>query len=176
MPPAGIEPATFWFVAQHPNISLGSTMPKHVGVFKNYVQFVILLCTFVGKHDWLIDWLIAVRLVYFHVLLWEYQFWFMPFWFTPVLFMPTFSGTQVGHKTRPWFIVKLFLCKIKVLLDVVLCSLADQYQPFGGTCISIYRVKRSGGTGFLCNTGNSLLKHMASHLRSLILTLITVRI
>jgi hypothetical protein len=30
-----------------------TSAPNHVVVFKTYVQFVILLCTFVGKCDWL---------------------------------------------------------------------------------------------------------------------------
>ena len=33
----------------------------------------------------------------FHYFLWEYHF----------LFMPAFSGTQLGHKTRAWYNVKM---------------------------------------------------------------------
>jgi hypothetical protein len=42
---------------------------------------------------------LTLWLVYFHLLkpffIWEYNFFFIPFWI-----MPTFSGTQLGYKTR----------------------------------------------------------------------------
>lgn len=30
----------------------GASAPKHVADFKIYIQFVIILCTFVGECDW----------------------------------------------------------------------------------------------------------------------------
>lgn len=47
-------------------------------------------------------------IILFHFFLWEYHFLFMPFWFTP-----SFSGTQLQHKTRTWctcFIWNTFGC------------------------------------------------------------------
>ena len=63
--------------------------------FNTPCRFTPLLTS---SHFWFDDlWLVYFHLPFFSPPLREYHF-----WFTPFIFTPTFSGTQLGRKTRPW--------------------------------------------------------------------------
>jgi hypothetical protein len=68
------------------------------------------------------------NLYLFHYFLWEYHFWFMP----------TFSGTQLGHKTRPWCICNSWWMYTKKDLLTCYCEEWTLVCWDLATCINVW--------------------------------------
>jgi hypothetical protein len=91
------------------------------------------------------------RFILYHYFLWEYQTWFMP-----CSFMPTFSESQLGHKTRAWC-----TCFIWTLLAIIMwtvwqtfiliISFTVGFHHFLRNLFRIYQCAGSSKRQFLAN-------------------------